>query len=60
MLDPGDLIFHPKHGFGAISGLTRRDPLHPIQDVVAGEGVSDQVQAYYDIQLADGGRCLCR
>ena len=35
MLGPGDLIFHPSHGFGTISGLTRRDPLHPIQDVVS-------------------------
>ena len=32
MLDPGDLIFHPRHGFGTVSGLTRRDPLHPIRD----------------------------
>ena len=58
MLDQGDLIFHPSHGFGTISGLTRRDPLHPIQDVVAGEGVSDQAEDYYDIQLMDGGTLL--
>ncbi len=54
---PGDLIFHPKHGFGAISGLTRRDPLHPIQEG-AGAGLSDQAQDYYDIQLTDGGTLL--
>jgi len=58
MLVPGDLIFHPRHGFGTISGLTRRDPLHPIQDVVVSEGVSDQAQHYYDIQLMDGGTLL--
>jgi RNA polymerase-interacting CarD/CdnL/TRCF family regulator len=58
MLDPGDLIFHPRHGFGTISGLTRRDPLHPIQDVVAGEGASDQAQDYYDILLMDRGTLL--
>ena len=29
ILGPGDLIHHPRHGFGAISGLTWRDPLHP-------------------------------
>ncbi len=57
MLGPGDLIFHPRHGFGTISGMTRRDPLHPIQDGVS-EGVSDQTQAYYDIQLMDGGTLL--
>ena len=58
MLRPGDPIFHPKHGFGTISGLTRRDPLHPIRDVVAGEAMSDQEQDYYDIQLMDGGTLL--
>jgi RNA polymerase-interacting CarD/CdnL/TRCF family regulator len=58
MLGPGDLVFHPRYGFGTISGLTRRDPLHPIQDVVASEGVSDQAQDYYDIQLMDGGSLL--
>ena len=57
MLGPGDLIFHPRRGFGTISGMTRRDPLHPIQDG-ASEGVSDQTQAYYDIQLMDGGTLL--
>ena len=57
MLDPGDLIFHPKHGFGTISSMTRRDALNPIQDG-ASEGVSDQTQAYYDIQLMDGGTLL--
>ena len=57
MLGPGDLIFHPRHGFGTISALTRRDPLQPIQEG-AGEGVSDQTQAYYDIQLMDGGTLL--
>ena len=57
MLGPGDLIFHPRHGFGTISGMTRRDPLHPIQDG-ASEGMSDQTQAYYDIQLMDGGTLL--
>ena len=57
MLGPGDLIFHPRHGFGTIHGLTRRDPLHPIEDG-ASEGVSEQTLAYYDIQLMDGGTLL--
>ena len=57
MLGPGDLIFHPRHGFGTISGMTRRDPLQPIQEGT-GEGVSDETQAYYDIQLMDGGTLL--
>ena len=55
MFGPGDLIFHPRNGFGTIRGLTRRDPFRPGQDGVAGEAVSDQTQDYYDIQLLDGG-----
>jgi len=58
MLSPGDQIFHPQHGFGIISGLTRRDPRHPIQDIVTNEGVPDQAQDYYDIQLMSGGTLL--
>jgi RNA polymerase-interacting CarD/CdnL/TRCF family regulator len=58
MLGPDDLVFHPRQGFGTVSGLTRRDPLHPIQEVVASEGVSDQAQDYYDIQLLQGGTLL--
>jgi RNA polymerase-interacting CarD/CdnL/TRCF family regulator len=58
MLGPGDLIFHPRHGYGTITGLTRRDPLHPIWDVAASEGVSDQTQDYYDIELTHGGTLL--
>ncbi len=57
MLGPGDLIFHPRYGFGTISGMTRRDPLNPIQDG-ASEGMSAETQAYYEIQLMDGGRLL--
>jgi RNA polymerase-interacting CarD/CdnL/TRCF family regulator len=58
MLIPGDRIFHPQHGFGTITGLTRRDPLHPIEDVAAGEGASDRTQDYYDIELMSGGTLL--
>jgi len=58
MLGPGDLVYHPRQGFGTVSGLTRRDPLHPIREVVAGEGPPDQAQDYYDIQLMQGGSLL--
>lgn len=57
MLHPGDPIFHPRHGFGTISGLTRRDPLHPILDTASAD-MSDQTENYYDIQLKDGGTLL--
>jgi hypothetical protein len=58
MLDPGDLIFHPRGGIGTISGMTRRDPLNPIHDGVS-EGVSNLKQAYHGIELIDGGIRLC-
>ena len=58
MLSPGDQVFHPQHGFGTISSLTRRDPRHPIEEVVTSEGGSDQAQDYYDIQLMSGGTLL--
>jgi RNA polymerase-interacting CarD/CdnL/TRCF family regulator len=57
MLVAGDLIFHPRHGFGTISGLTRRDPLHPTENAHS-EGGTDRTQDYYDIQLVDGGTLL--
>jgi RNA polymerase-interacting CarD/CdnL/TRCF family regulator len=58
MLKPGDLVFHPRNGFGTIRGLTRRDPLNPILVVVAGEVGADLAQDYYDIQLLAGGSLL--
>ncbi len=58
MLRPGDLIFHPSHGFGTISGLTRRDPLHPNQAIAVTEGAIAPAQDYYDIQLKSGGTLL--
>lgn len=58
MLATGDLVFHPRNGFGTIRGLTRRDPRDPIPDVVAIEGETDPAQDYYDIQLLAGGTLL--
>jgi len=58
MLGPGDLIFHPRNGFGTIRGLTSRNPFQPSQDGVANDSVSNQTQDYYDIQLTDGGTLL--
>jgi len=58
MLGPGDLIFHPRNGFGTIRGLTRRNPFLPSQEGVANSDVSGQAQDYYDIQLTAGGTLL--
>jgi RNA polymerase-interacting CarD/CdnL/TRCF family regulator len=58
MLDPGDLVFHPKHGFGTVSGLTSRDPADPTRDATAGAATSGREEDYYDIELAEGGTVL--
>jgi len=46
-LHTGDSVFHPKHGFGTISGLTRLDPADPMQHTV-----SSKMEDYYEIRLA--------
>ena len=58
MLSPGDLVFHPRNGFGTIRGVTRRDPYERNQDGPASEGVPVQTQDYYDIELMNGGSLL--
>ena len=58
MLGPGDLIFHPRYGFGSITEMTRRDARHPIKAIEVKEGVPDHAQDYYDIKLLDGGTLL--
>jgi RNA polymerase-interacting CarD/CdnL/TRCF family regulator len=58
MLTQGDLIFHPKYGFGSINGLTKRDRLQPMNVLPAGEGAGDTIQDYYDIELLEGGNLL--
>ena len=56
MLGAGDKVFHPRHGFGAISGLSRHDPRHPVQDAASVDISSEE--DYYDIQLLEGGTLL--
>lgn len=58
MLSPGDLIFHPRNGFGTIREVTRRNSFLPSQDATASEDMSGQLQDYYDIHLMDGGSLL--
>jgi RNA polymerase-interacting CarD/CdnL/TRCF family regulator len=54
LLKSGDPIYHPKYGFGAIQGVTRRDRLDPMS--VGTE--PDRSEDYYDIHLEDGGTLL--
>jgi RNA polymerase-interacting CarD/CdnL/TRCF family regulator len=49
-LCPGDSVFHPKHGFGTVSSLTRLDPADPMQ-----YRVSSKAEDYYEVRLAEGG-----
>ena len=58
MLGPGDLIFHPRHGFGTISAMTRRDPIRSIQEAVVNDDGADLALDYYDIQLTNGETLL--
>jgi RNA polymerase-interacting CarD/CdnL/TRCF family regulator len=63
MLGPGDSIFHPKYGFGAIASLTQRSRSHPIPGPTVGAQTAHPdtdhpEEAYYDIQLMEGGTLL--
>jgi RNA polymerase-interacting CarD/CdnL/TRCF family regulator len=57
-LEPGDAVFHPKHGFGTVHSLTRRDRNHPIQEPSTADAASDRTEDYYDIHLVEGGTLL--
>lgn len=58
LLLPGDPIFHPKFGFGAVHGITRRERIQPVKQEAAGEAPSDPSEEYYDIRLREGGTLL--
>jgi RNA polymerase-interacting CarD/CdnL/TRCF family regulator len=59
LLSPGDPIFHPKFGFGAIHGITRRERIQPVKEAAAGEAAAaDRTEEYYDIHLREGGTLL--
>lgn len=61
LLSPGDLIFHPKFGFGSIHATTRRERILPVNGLTAGETPADPAEDhedYYDIHLREGGTLL--
>lgn len=58
LLRAGDVIFHPKYGFGTVHNLTRRDRVHPIQEPTLADAASDGTEDYYDIHLQEGGTLL--
>jgi RNA polymerase-interacting CarD/CdnL/TRCF family regulator len=59
---PGEAIFHPKYGFGAIAGLTRRNRLQPLRSATANAQPAPSAdlteEDYYDIHLMEGGTLL--
>jgi RNA polymerase-interacting CarD/CdnL/TRCF family regulator len=56
-LQPGDPVFHPKHGFGTVRGLSRRQGVSAARPAVGPEQPS-QDQEYYDIELLGGGMLM--
>jgi RNA polymerase-interacting CarD/CdnL/TRCF family regulator len=55
---PGELIFHPRYGFGAVQGLTRQDRVDLIMESTSADPDEEQTQDYYDIRLDQGGTLL--
>lgn len=58
LLSPGDLIFHPKFGFGSVHAMTRRERVLPVDGPAPGDGQPDASEDYYDIHLREGGTLL--
>jgi RNA polymerase-interacting CarD/CdnL/TRCF family regulator len=54
----GDMIFHPKAGFGKVEGLTRQARIQSVQEPVADGAETELTEEYYDIKLREGGRLL--
>lgn len=55
---PGDSVFHPRHGFGTVNCLTRRDPARPIDDPARSTATLSHVEDYYEVRLMEGGTLL--
>jgi RNA polymerase-interacting CarD/CdnL/TRCF family regulator len=57
-LRPGDRIFHPRFGFGAVHGVARRERTNPMQGAPSVETEAARTEEYYDIHLDEGGTLL--
>ena len=57
-LRSGDLVFHPRYGFGAMRGVTRRNRVSPLHRDPSTEKADEPQEDYYDIQLDEGGTLL--
>jgi RNA polymerase-interacting CarD/CdnL/TRCF family regulator len=58
LLLPGELIFHPRFGFGAIEGMTRRERIPSVKEQAEAEASAEATEEYYDIRLREGGTLL--
>lgn len=54
-LQLGDLVFHPRFGFGAVRDVTRRARVQPASEPAPAATPVDATEEYYDIQLDEGG-----
>lgn len=52
---PGDLVFHPKCGFGTVQGAVRRQSIRLDLEPAAGSN-KQSTEEFYEINLAQGGK----
>lgn len=57
-LHPGDLVFHPRYGFGALHSITRRERIADTSKPASGDAEADRTEEYYEINLDQGGVLL--
>ncbi len=55
---PGDLIFHPKYGFGTIQSLACQECIRFDRKPLAGNPQAELTEEFYEILLAAGGKLL--
>lgn len=59
---PGDLIFHPKYGFGTVRSLARQESIRldrkPVENDSDADLGGDLTEEFYEIFLVAGGRLL--
>lgn len=54
---PGDLVFHPKSGFGTVQSLCQQERIQS-EPQPAGDPAAELTEEYYEISLVQGGRLL--
>lgn len=57
-MQAGDLVFHPRYGFGALRGVTHRERIAPLHASPSTKLEDAPTEDYYDIHLNEGGTLL--